>query len=209
MLSFLTLLALIVPAAAPSTSAAAADSAARPAALIPADTATYRIDVGHSELTFRIRHLMSRANGTFREWTGTITADPADWSTGSVDVTIQAASIDTRHERRDNDLRSDNFFDVANHPTITFKSTRVEMDGSRIIVTGDLTMKGVTKPLVLTGEFLGRMGVGTARERIGFSATGKLNRTDYGIVWNRAVEGGGVLLGDEVEITLAVEAIRM
>ena len=203
MLSYLTLLALALPAPAAGPS---------PEAPLPgaaADTATYRIDVGHSELKFRIRHLMSRANGTFREWSGTITADPADWSTGSVDVTIQAASIDTRHERRDSDLRSDNFFDVANHPTITFRSTSVEVNGTEIVVTGDLTMKGVTKPLVLTGEFLGRMGVGTERERVGFSATGKLNRTDYGIVWNRAVEGGGVLLGDEVEITLAIEAIRM
>ncbi|MGE5927284.1 MAG: YceI family protein [Gemmatimonadota bacterium] len=204
MLSLLTLLTLSVPGAAAVPSIPAA--AALPAG---ADTATYRIDVGHSELTFRIRHLMSRANGTFRDWAGTITADPADWSTGSVDVTIQAASIDTRHERRDADLRSENFFDVASHPTITFRSTRVEVNGSQITVTGELTMKGVTKPVVLTGEFLGRMGEGTPRERIGFSATGKLNRTDYGIVWNRAVEGGGVLLGDEVEITLAIEAIRM
>ena len=201
MLSYLTLVALALPAPASAGPTVAAHT--------PADTATYRIDVGHSELTFRIRHLMSRANGTFREWSGTITADPADWSTGSVDVTIQAASIDTRHERRDNDLKSDNFFDVANHPTITFKSTKVEVNGSEIVVTGDLTMKGVTKPLVLTGEFLGRMGAGTQRERVGFSATGKLRRTDYGIVWNRAVEGGGVLLGDEVEVTRAIEAIGM
>lgn len=204
MLSLLTLLSLSVPASIGGSSAIA--EAALP---VRADTATYRIDVGHSELTFRIRHLMSRANGTFREWAGTITADPANWSTGSVDVTIQAASIDTRHERRDTDLRSENFFDVANHPTITFKSTKVEVVGSQITVTGDLTMKGITRPVVLTGEFLGRMGAGTQRERVGFSATGKLNRTDYGIVWNRAVEGGGVLLGDEVEITLAIEATRM
>lgn len=204
MLSLLTLLSLSVPGSL------AVPAAPAPATLpARADTATYRIDVGHSELTFRIRHLMSRANGTFREWAGTITADPADWSTGSVDVTIQAASIDTRHDRRDTDLRSENFFDVANHPTITFRSTRVEVNGSEITVTGDLTMKGITKPVVLTGEFLGRMGAGTERERVGFSATGTVNRTDYGIVWNRAVEGGGVLLGDEVEITLAIEAIRM
>lgn len=206
MLSLLTLLSLSVPASLGGPPAGAGAGAASP---LHADTATYRIDVGHSELTFRIRHLMSRANGTFRDWAGTITADPADWSTGSVDVTIQAASIDTRHDRRDTDLRSENFFDVANHPTITFRSTRVEVNGSRITVTGDLTMKGISKPVILTGEFLGRMGTGTQRERIGFSATGKLNRTDYGIVWNRAVEGGGVLLGDEVEITLAIEAIRM
>ena len=199
MLSLLTILTLTLPAPV---------SAAEPAAP-PADTVTYRIDVGHSELTFRVRHLMSRANGTFREWSGTITADPADWSTGKVDVTIQAASIDTRHERRDQDLRSDNFFDVANHPTITFKSTKVEVEGNRIVVTGDLTMRGTTRPVVLTGEFLGRQAAGTARERIGFSASGKLDRTAYGIVWNRAVEGGGVLLGDEVELTIAVEAVRM
>ena len=188
-----------------------APASAPVAAPLPAtaDSVRYRIDVGHSELTFRIRHLMSRVNGTFREWAGTVTTDPADWSTGLVDVTIQSASIDTRHERRDADLRSDNFFDAANHPTITFRSTRVAVSGDRIIVTGDLTIRGVTKPLVLTGEFLGRQGAGTERERIGFSATGKLDRTDYGIVWNRAVEGGGVLLGDEVEVSVAIEAVRM
>ena len=204
MLSFLAILALALPVPASLTS---------PAPVPPvgpvADTATYRIDVGHSELTFRIRHMMSRVNGTFREWSGEITADPADWSTGSVSVTIQSATIDTRHERRDQDLRSDNFFDATNHPTITFRSTRVEVRGNEIVVTGDLTMRGITKPLVLTGEFLGRQGAGTARERIGFSASGKLDRTAYGIVWNRAVEGGGVLLGDEVEVSIAVEAVRM
>lgn len=204
MLSFLTILALVLPDPAPLTTPGLALSFA-PAA----DTATYRIDVGHSELTFRIRHMMSRVNGTFREWSGDITADPADWSTGSVNVTIQSATIDTRHERRDQDLRSDNFFDAANHPTITFRSTKVEVRGNQIIVTGDLTMRGITKPLVLTGEFLGRQGAGTARERIGFSASGKLDRTAYGIVWNRAVEGGGVLLGDDVEVSIAVEAVRM
>jgi polyisoprenoid-binding protein YceI len=203
MLSLLTILTLAFPMPArPAVVPAAGPYAA-------ADTVTYRIDVGHSELTFRVRHLMSRANGTFREWSGTITADPADWSTGSVDVTIQAASIDTRHERRDQDLRSDNFFDVANHPTITFKSTKVEVDGNRIVLTGDLTMRGTTRPVVLTGEFLGRQGAGTPRERVGFSASGKVDRTAYGIVWNRAVEGGGVLLGDEVELTIAIEAVRM
>ena len=204
MLSFLTILTLVLPDPAPLTTPALALSVA-PAA----DTATYRIDVGHSELTFRIRHMMSRVNGTFREWSGEITADPADWSTGSVNVTIQSATIDTRHERRDQDLRSDNFFDAANHPTITFRSTKVEVQGDRIIVTGDLTMRGITKPLVLTGEFLGRQGAGTARERIGFSASGTLDRTAYGIVWNRAIEGGGVLLGDDVEVNIAVEAVRM
>ncbi|HEU5051233.1 MAG TPA: YceI family protein [Gemmatimonadales bacterium] len=199
------LTALTVALAAPDTVL----PAYAPRALPPADTASYRIDVGHSELTFRIRHLMSKVNGTFGEWSGTITADPADWSTGSVSVTIKAASIDTRHARRDEDLRSANFFDVTNHPEITFRSTGVEVEGTQITLRGDLTMRGVTKPVVLTGEFLGRQGAGGPRERIGFSASGTLNRTDFGIVWNRAVEGGGVLLGDEVELVIGVEAVRM
>lgn len=176
-----------------------------------ADSATYRIDVGHSDITFRIRHLMSRVTGTFNEWQGAIAADPADWSTGSVDVTIQAASIDTRHTRRDEDLKSGNFFDVANWPTITFRSTSVEVSGNRITVIGDLTMRGVTKPVTLEGEFLGGMGMGAGpgKERVGFSAEGTIDRTDYGVTWNRALEGGGALLGDEVEISLSIEAIRM
>lgn len=179
------------------------------AAPVPsAPPAVYRIDTGHSDVTFRIRHFMSRVSGTFNQWEGTITADPADWTTGTVEVTIQAASIDTRHERRDNDLRSGNFFDVATHPTITFRSTSVTVDGSRLTIAGDLTMRGVTKPVVLEGEFLGRMGEGTARERIGFAARTRIDRTDFGVTWNRAVEGGGVMLGDDVDIEIAVEAVK-
>ena len=184
----------------------AAPASARPSA----DTvATYRIDVGHSDISFRIRHMMSRTRGTFNEWAGTITADPADWTTGSVDVTIQAASIDTRHERRDADLRSDNFFDVETYPAITFKSTKVDVSGTTLSITGDLTIRDVTRSVVLQGEFLGVTGKGTPRERIGFEASTTINRLDYGVKWNRAIEGGGVLLGDEVEISIGIEAVRM
>lgn len=137
----------------------------------PADTVTYRIDTGHSDVSFRIRHMMSRTTGTFNEWAGTITTDPVDWSTASVDVTIQAVSIDTRHARRDADIRSDNFFDVETWPTIRFKSRKVEANGAALAITGD--------------------------------------RLDYGVKWNRALEGGGALLGDEVEITINIEGIRM
>ena len=195
-------LAALGPLAAPASAVASA----RPSA----DTvATYRIDVGHSDISFRIRHMMSRTRGTFNEWAGTITADPADWTTGSVDVTIQAASIDTRHERRDADLRSDNFFDVETFPTITFKSTRVDVSGTTLSITGDLTIRDVTRSVVLQGEFLGVTGKGTPRERIGFEASTTINRLDYGVKWNRAIEGGGVLLGDEVEISIGIEAVRM
>lgn len=172
------------------------------------DIPVWRIDRTHSELTFRIRHLVSRVSGSFTEWAGTIVADPANLAGGSVEVTIQAASITTQHPRRDADLRSDNFFEVDRFPTITFKSTRVEVSGSDIKLYGNLTIRGVTRPIVLEGEYLGKTGA-AMQERLGFEASVKLDRTDYGVVWNRAVEGGGSLLGDEVTISIAVAAIRV
>ena len=168
---------------------------------------SWKIDPNHSTLAFKIRHLVSTVSGTFLEWGGTLRADPANLGAGAVDVTIQTASITTRHERRDTDLRSANFFDAENNPTITFKSSKVEVQGKVIRITGDLTMRGVTKPVILEGEYVGAMGSG-AQQRIGFSATAKLNRLDWGITWNRAVEGGGMLLGDDVTLEIAISAIR-
>lgn len=193
-------LLLLTPAASTAPSDARAIHA-------PADTATYRIDVGHSDITFRIRHMVSRVTGTFNEWAGTITTDSAGWDRAAVEVTVQAASIDTRHDRRDNDLRSANFFDVARHPTITFRSRTVEARGRQLTITGDLTIRGVTRAVVLEGEYLG--STGGARERLGFSATATINRVDFGVAWNRALEGGGMLLGDDVEIAINIEAVRM
>lgn len=166
----------------------------------------WQIDPGHSDISFRIRHFMSRVRGTFNEWSGSITGDPANWTRGSVTVTILAASIDTRLDRRDADLRSDNFFDVAKYPTITFKSTGVAISGDSIRITGDLTIRGVTKAVVLQGTYLG-LTPGN-RPRIGFEARTTIDRTDYGVTWNRIVEGGGVMLGDDVEIEIAIEAYR-
>ena len=168
---------------------------------------SWKIDPGHSTLAFKIRHLVSTVSGTFLEWGGTVHADPAHLGSGSVDVTIQTASITTRHDRRDADLKSANFFDAATHPTISFKSTKVEVHGKTVTLTGDLTMHGVTKPVTLEGEYAGSMGSG-AQQRIGFSASGKLNRLDWGIAWNRAIEGGGMLLGDEVTLEIAISAVR-
>ena len=175
-----------------------------PAAVQVSDTTKWRIDVAHSELTFRVRHLVSRVNGTFRDWSGTITGDPADWSKdGSVEVTIQTASIDTRSERRDTHLRTADFFDATAHPTITFRSRAVRVEGSSLTIDGDLTMRGVTRPVTLTGEVTAVSGT-----RAGFSAQTKINRLDFGVSYNRGVEGGGVLLGDEVTIDIAIEAVR-
>ena len=173
-----------------------------------ADTITWNIDVNHSEVTFRVRHFVTRVPGTFTAWKGTIVAAPANLAAGSVEVTIDVASVNTRNERRDNDLRSSNFFAVDSFPTMTFTSTRVEVDGAAITVTGDLTMRGVTRSVVLTGEYAGTFGPPEPRrQRIGFAVATRLDRRDYGLVWNRLVEGSN-MLGDDVEITINIEAVR-
>jgi polyisoprenoid-binding protein YceI len=173
------------------------------------DPVTWAIDTTHSEVSFRIRHLVSRVPGTFTSWGGTIVADPNDLETGSVDVTIRTASINTKNERRDAHLRSPDFFAADSFPEITFKSRSVAVEGPAITVTGDLTMRGVTKAVVLTGEYAGIIGPPEPRkQRIGFSVSTRLNRLDYGVRYNRTVEGGGMLLGDEVDITINIEAVR-
>lgn len=185
----------------------AALAGALTAAPVAADTATFNIDKGHSELTFRIRHIMSRVSGTFTDWKGTITGNPADWSGGSTEITIQTTSIDTRLEKRDTHLRSPDFFDAANHPEITFRSTSVVVAGNAVTLVGNLTIRGVSKPVTLSGEYLGTTGEGV-KQRIGFHVTGKINRMDYGVAWNRNLETGGMLLGDDVELDISVEAVR-
>jgi polyisoprenoid-binding protein YceI len=203
-----TLLAL---AAVPVLAAAAVAAAPAPRAALPVTAAVapvrWQIDQSHSELSFRIRHLVSRVSGQFNTWSGTITADPASLAGGSVSVDIQTASIDTNHERRDTHLRSADFFDAQNHPTITFRSTRVVAQGRELQVHGNLTIRGITKPVVLEGRML-EVGGAAGRRRIGFEAETRINRMDYGVSWNRAAEGGGLTLGDEVTISIAIEAVE-
>lgn len=171
-------------------------------------TQTWAIDKSHSEMTFSIRHIVSRVRGTFRQWEGTITIpDPARWEQGSaIDVAIQTASIFTDNERRDAHLRTSDFFLADSFPVITFRSTRIERNGDDARIHGQLTMRGVTKPVVLEGRFLDTQGA--QAQRIGFEASTTINRLDYGVAWNRAVEGGGVTLGDDVRIDLSISAVR-
>ena len=168
---------------------------------------TWKIDQSHSDISFRIRHLVSRVRGTFNDWQGTIVADPRNLAGGSVQVEIKTASIDTNNERRDTHLRSGDFFDAEKHPTITFRSTRVQTRGRQITVTGNLTMRGITRPVVLRGELTPPAGA-AGKRRIGFEASTTVNRQDFQVAWNRAAEGGGVVLGDEVEISITVEAVE-
>lgn len=193
--------------------AAAAPSSARPvapaAAAAPAAAGVYTIDVNHSELQFRIRHLVSRVNGTFTDWKGTITVpDESRWETAQIEVVIQTASIDTKNDRRDTHLRTSDFFQADSFPTITFRSTRIERSGGAAKVHGNLTMRGVTRPVVLEGELLGATKTAQGKNRVGFSAETTIDRMDYGVAWNRAAEGGGVTLGDEVTIMMTIAAVE-
>lgn len=182
-------------------------------ALVPAfasaETAKFTIDPVHSEVSFSIRHLVSKTSGRFGQFGGDITMDPKDPSTMVINGKIQTASINTNNEKRDGHLKSPDFFDVATHPEITFKSTKVAKSGDKWTLTGDLTMKGVTKPVTLDLAILGVSpspvfgGV-----RVGIEATGKINRKDWGVNWNNAVEGGGTILGDDVDLTIRAEAVN-
>jgi polyisoprenoid-binding protein YceI len=169
-------------------------------------TEVFQFNTQHSHVGFPIRHLVSRVDGRFKDFGGTIEIDRHNPSASRVEVTIQTASVDTADENRDKHLRSSEFFDVERFPTITFKSTKIEARGADSYeVTGDLTMKGVTKTArlaVKSGGFLRTSGA----EKAGFEVTGTVDRKAFGVSWNRAIEGGGMMLSDDVAINIQVEA---
>ena len=168
----------------------------------------YELDASHSHVGFSVRHAMvSKTKGRFGELEGTVSIgeDPLD---SSVEVTIQAASIDTRDDARDTHLRAPDFLDVEAFPTLTYRSRSVLSAGKgRWAVEGDLTVKGVTRPVPLEVTFEGGAKDPWGGERIGFTATTKINREEFGLTWNAALETGGVLVGTEVKITLEVQAV--
>jgi polyisoprenoid-binding protein YceI len=169
-----------------------------------AETTRFSIDKPHSTAAFSVRHFVTQVPGRFNDVSGTIAYDPAKPEASKVEMTIQAASIDTNHDRRDTHLRSADFFDVETFPTLTFTSTAVQpVDDDTLQVTGDLTIHGVTKRVTVPVEVLGVMG-----DKAGFATEFTIDRKDYGIVWNRALDTGGALLGDEVKIEIAIEADR-
>ena len=174
-----------------------------------AEAATWNIDPAHTQATFTVRHMViSNVKGEFQSTKGVVKIDDKDLAKSMVDVTIDAASIHTREDKRDAHLRSPDFFDVERYPTITFKSTKVEKaGGDRYKVTGDLTMHGVTKPVVLdaalTPQVKGMMG----EVRRGAQATTRVNRQDYGLKWNKTIEAGP-LVGDDVAIEINAELIK-
>jgi polyisoprenoid-binding protein YceI len=167
----------------------------------------YTIDPDHSAVGFSIRHLFSKVPGRFTKFEGKIALDKEDWSKSTVQVTIDAASIDTNEPKRDQHLRSADFFDAAKQPKITFQSTGVKQTAAnKLQITGNLTIKGVTKPVALDVDVLG-FGPGYGGiVKGGFEAHTKINRQDFGVAWNDVIEGGGAVLGDEVEISINIEA---
>lgn len=189
---------------------AAAVLAAPLFAAAPARAAdTFEIDPVHSDVTFEIRHLVSRVGGQFGEFDGTISMDPEDPSSSSVEFRIDAASIDTRNERRDGHLRSEDFFWVEEHPEISFRSTGIEKTGeSTYDVQGILTMRGVSKEITLPVELFGVMQDPWGNQRAGFGTETVLDRKDFGIEWNQALDQGGVVLGDDVTVRIRLEAVQ-
>jgi polyisoprenoid-binding protein YceI len=180
---------------------------------LPAGAATseWKIDPQHSSAQFSVRHMaISTVRGAFSKVTGTILLDDSDITKSTVDVTIDASTVDTREPDRDKDLRSDKFFDVAHYPSITFKSKRVQQVATgKLKVTGDLTIRGTTKEVVLDVEGpTAPVKDPWGNVRAAVTATTKVNRQDFGVKWNATLDNGGVVVGDDVNITIDVEMIK-
>ncbi len=171
---------------------------------------TWNVDPTHAEIGFAVRHLMlATVRGRFGAVTGTVQVDEDNPANSKIDVTVDVNSIDTRQEMRDNHLRSADFFDVANHPSLHFVSKRVHGDiEGDFKVVGDLTIRGNTHEVTLDVTLQGRGKDPWGNERAGFEAKGKLNRKEFGLHWNQALETGGVAVGDEVKIAIDVELVR-
>jgi polyisoprenoid-binding protein YceI len=177
----------------------------------PTSTITWKIDPAHSRAEFKVKHMMiSNVKGSFSSLAGILIEDTADPTRSQVDATIDISSITTGDEQRDTHLKSADFFHHEQHPVMTFKSTKIQKKGDdEYVVTGDLTLRGVTKPLTFVVEGPSAPGKDPwGNTRIGLSATTKINRKDFGLIWNAALETGGILVGEDVQITLDVQFIR-
>lgn len=188
--------------------AAAADSVSE-AATPDVKAGTYKVDPAHSEIGFRVKHLgLSTVRGVFTESDAEIVFPGTELSGMQAEATIHAASVNTNEADRDAHLRSADFFDAENHPTITFSNLNVtSVEGSRFTLEGDLTIRGVTKPVRLDGEYLGAAADPWGNQRVALTAEGTIDRTEFGLNWNDVLEAGGFLVGDEVTIGLDIQAV--
>ena len=170
-------------------------------------SATWEIDKAHSSVGFSVRHLViSDVKGTFGDYSGTIEFDTGKLEGGSVEFTVQVASIDTDEAKRDEHLRSADFFDVENFPVMTFKSKKVhDISGENFKLTGDLTIRGITKEVTFDGTFRGVVADPWGNTKAGFAVTTKINRQDFDVKWNKTLDAGGVVVGDEVTINIELQ----
>lgn len=174
-------------------------------------TTLYHIDPTHSEVQFKVKHLViSTVTGSFRSFTGTLTTESDDSFVGSkAQFSADIASIDTGMEQRDGHLKSGDFFDAENHPTLNFESTNFKkLNDTQYSVEGNLTMRGVTKAVILKAEFGGAATDFYGNEKIGFEITGTVNRKDYGLAWSAVTEAGGVVVSDDVKLILNVQFVK-
>jgi len=174
-----------------------------------AGTTTWTLDPTHSSIEFSAKHMMiTTVRGRFAEASGTVSNVGSSPASAKVDVTLKAASLDTRTDQRDQHLRSADFLDVETYPDITFRSTKIEGTKEHFKLTGDLTIRGATKPITLDVTFEGEGKDPWGGSRMGFSATGKLDRREFGLVWNQALEAGGVLVSNDIKLQIEAQFIR-
>jgi polyisoprenoid-binding protein YceI len=175
---------------------------------IAGDRTTWTIDAAHSTIEFVAKHMMiTTVKGRFAEVEGTVVADEENFTASTVDVTMQAASLDTRSEQRDAHLRSPDFLDVENYPEVTFRSTGLRGSKESFQLTGDLTIRGTTRPITLDVTFEGEGKDPWGGTRASFSARGKFDRRDFGLTWNVALETGGILVSNEVKINIEAQVV--
>ncbi len=174
-------------------------------------TGNYNLDLAHTRVGFSARHAMvSKVRGAFNEFDGSVYLDTENPANSHIEITIKAASIDTRNVDRDNHLRSNDFLAMNEYPEITFRSTAVkQLDATHYAVTGDLELRGVTKPITVDFEFTGSATDPWGNLRVGFEGGATINRKDWGITWNAALEAGGVMVSDRVNLEFEVEAVKV
>ncbi|ADQ17853.1 YceI family protein [Leadbetterella byssophila DSM 17132] len=172
---------------------------------------TWKIDPSHSEIQFKIKHLMiSTVTGEFTDFDSTLecASEGEDFNGGKVNFTAKIDSINTKNEQRDGHLKSADFFDAEKYPEISFTSSSLDLSGGEVVLKGDLTIKGTTKPITLTGDFGGVVVDGYGQTKAGFEVAGKLNRQDYGLTWSAVTEAGGVVVSDDVKLLLNVQFVK-
>jgi len=185
-------------------------SLAAAAGLQAQELATYRMDPAHSSVGFMARHFtVSKVRGTFDKFAGNFLVDEKDFTRSQFDVTLEAASVNTRVENRDNHLRSPDFLDAANYPQITFKSKRIEKTADGYVAVGDLTIRGATREVPLRFVLVGPIKDPRGSSRLGVEAAASINRQEFGVSWNRLMEGGGLVVSDTIEIEISAELVKV